>query len=302
MNKIQDADFMIQFPPALKKDKSMLALGEIIAEELHITARETRKNIIYANIEELSETWLDVLAYDLHVDWYDHDYPIEIKRAIIKDSIKIHQKLGTKYAVETALRNVYKGAGISEWFEYGGRPYYFKININIGSSGFPKGAYQDILGKVWFYKNLRSHCDGIYISLKGGDSVVRIMAGSGSGAVLKVKAKTADQIKAVETLHIITNAAAGADLKVKPQTTDNVKTKKILHISTVGVVGVVLKAKPVLPKQIQAHEAANVSAGILEANTLQIKTKLPRKLSAGVEVQSEAHQKTGNRMAVKREI
>ena len=86
MNKIQDTDFMIQFPPALKKDKSMLALGEIIAEELHITAHETRKNIIYANIEELSETWLDVLAYDLHVDWYDYDYLIEIKRAIIKDS------------------------------------------------------------------------------------------------------------------------------------------------------------------------------------------------------------------------
>lgn len=26
----------------------------------------------YANINELSETWLDVLAYDLHVDWYQY--------------------------------------------------------------------------------------------------------------------------------------------------------------------------------------------------------------------------------------
>ena len=46
----------------MKKYKSMLALGQLIAEELHITAHETKKNIIYANIEELSETWLDVLA------------------------------------------------------------------------------------------------------------------------------------------------------------------------------------------------------------------------------------------------
>ena len=43
MNKIKDADFMTKFPPALKKDKSMLALGQLIAEELHITAHETKK-------------------------------------------------------------------------------------------------------------------------------------------------------------------------------------------------------------------------------------------------------------------
>ena len=161
MNKINDADFMKKFPPALKKDKLMSALGKIAAEELHITARETRKNIIYADIDKLSETWLDVLAYDLHVDWYDYDYPVEVKRAVIKDSIKVHQKLGTKYAVETALRNVYKGASIKEWFEYGGRPYYFKINIDTSGSSLAENAYADILNKVQFYKNLRSHLEMI---------------------------------------------------------------------------------------------------------------------------------------------
>ena len=73
MDNIKDADFLTTFPPALKNDKSMLALGWLVAEELHITANETKKNIIYANIDNLSETWLDVLAYDLHVDWYDYD-------------------------------------------------------------------------------------------------------------------------------------------------------------------------------------------------------------------------------------
>ena len=107
MNKIKDADFLTTFPPALKQDESMLALGRLIAEELHITAEETKKNIIYANIEELSETWLDVLAYDLHVDWYDYDYPIEAKRAIIRDSVRVHQKLGTKAAVEMALGGIH---------------------------------------------------------------------------------------------------------------------------------------------------------------------------------------------------
>ena len=102
MNSLKDADFYATFPPALKKDEKMVALGRLIADELHQTVEQTKKNIIYANINELSETWLDVLAYDLHVDWYDYDYPIEAKRAIIRDSVRVHQKLGTKAAVEMA--------------------------------------------------------------------------------------------------------------------------------------------------------------------------------------------------------
>ena len=107
MNSLKDADFYATFPPALKKDEKMVALGRLIANELHQTVEQTKKNIIYANINELSETWLDVLAYDLHVDWYDYDYPIEAKRAIIRDSVRVHQKLGTKAAVEMALGGIH---------------------------------------------------------------------------------------------------------------------------------------------------------------------------------------------------
>lgn len=273
MNKIQDADFMIQFPPALKKDKSMLTLGKIIGEELHITAHETRKNIIYANIEELSETWLDVLAYDLHVDWYDYDYPTDIKRAVIKDSIKVHQKLGTKYAVETALRNVYKGASISEWFEYGGRPYYFKINIDTGGSSLAEDAYADILDKVRFYKNLRSHCDGLYIRLNGGSAKIKVAAGGGIGVVLKVRAKTADSIY----------------------------TESGLQIVMAGSIGAVLKVKPILQKEIQERETVNVLAEISQENRMKIKAKMPENLKGEAAVSAGARQKTGNILTVKGE-
>ena len=271
MNKINDADFMKKFPPALKKDKLMSALGKIAAEELHITARETRKNIIYADIDKLSETWLDVLAYDLHVDWYDYDYPVEVKRAVIKDSIKVHQKLGTKYAVETALRNVYKGASIKEWFEYGGRPYYFKINIDTSGSSLAENAYADILNKVQFYKNLRSHCDGLYIKLNGGSAAMRAEAGCGIGGILKVKAKTADFINAEETVHIVTT----------------------------GAVGMILKVKPVLEKQIQERETVNVVADILQGNRIRVKAKTAESLKGGAAVRTEVNQKTGNVLMVK---
>lgn len=97
------ADFTNSLPPALKNDPDMMALAQTISAQLQTTAAEIRKNIIYARIDELDEATLDVLAYDLHVDWYDYSYPIEVKRRTIRDSIQVHRRLGTKYAVEKAL-------------------------------------------------------------------------------------------------------------------------------------------------------------------------------------------------------
>ena len=187
MNDIQNTDFITTFPPALKQDKQMLALGQLVAEELHITARESDKNIIYTYIDGLGENWLDSLAYDLHVDWYDYDYPIETKRKLLKNSVRVHQKLGTKYAVQSVLQDVYRTAKVEEWFEYGGRPYTFRIKIDIGNVGLSESTDSEIVNKMQFYKNLRSHCDGIYYSLSVEKADVKTAAMHGLGIKIKVK-------------------------------------------------------------------------------------------------------------------
>lgn len=161
MNNIKDSDFLSTFPPALKLDETMLALGKLVAEELHITAQEAERNIIFSNIDTLSEFWLDILAYDLHVDWYDYDYPIDAKRAVLKDSVKVHQKLGTKAAVEMALGGIHPFSEIEEWFDYGGNPYRFRIVLDTTKSRV-QADYDKIIKTVDIYKRLTAHLDGLY--------------------------------------------------------------------------------------------------------------------------------------------
>lgn len=139
----------------------MTALARVIAEQLQGTVQQIGKNIIYARIDELDEQTLDVLAYDLHVDWYDYSYPIEVKRQTIRDSVRVHRRLGTKYAVETALGAVFPGTRVQEWFEYGGEPYMFKVIIGATESGVSADRQAAVLERVRFYKNLRSHLEAI---------------------------------------------------------------------------------------------------------------------------------------------
>lgn len=275
MNKIKDADFMAKFPQALKKDKSMLALGKIIAEELHITANETQKNIIYANVEELPETWLDVLAYDLHVDWYDYDYPVDIKRKLIKNSIMVHQKLGTRCAVQSVLQDVYSTARIEEWFEYDGQPYTFKIKVNIGNEGLTEDTSREIAYKMQFYKNLRSHCEGIFYILNAGKAKVKAAALHGVGTKLKVKPLLQKSIK-----------AAGQN-----------------DIRAATSIGATLKILPLLEAKIETGVTKAVTANLQTLNRIKVKYYMPDVLRAGTGATGsmKAYQKSKLTMSIREE-
>jgi len=159
-NDVYSIDFTRTLPPALKDDEKMFALGKTIADELQKTIRLSKQAIIYARIDELDSDVLDILAYDLHVDWYNYNYSVEAKRAIIKDSVKVHKRLGTKFAVHTALCNLAPQNGVEEWFEYGGEPYHFRIYVDTTDSNINVTVY-DIIQSVKFYKRLSAHLDEI---------------------------------------------------------------------------------------------------------------------------------------------
>jgi P2-related tail formation protein len=69
--------------------------------------------------------------------------------------------LGTKAAVECAVSAIYKDTKVSEWFEYGGPPYHFKLLIDATYEDVDPVKHQRVLDRVEYYKNLRSAPYGI---------------------------------------------------------------------------------------------------------------------------------------------
>ncbi|MCF8018291.1 MAG: phage tail protein I [Vallitaleaceae bacterium] len=157
-NTIYEIDLTRMLPPSLKNDEKMIALANVIGAELQKTSKMAKLNIIYARIDELEETVLDILAYDLHVDWYDYSYPVEAKRALIKDSVKVHKRLGTKFAVETALGNLHPTSYVEEWFQYNGEPFSFRVILDTTFSRAGAG-YFEIKKAVDSYKRKSAHMD-----------------------------------------------------------------------------------------------------------------------------------------------
>lgn len=158
---IYSVNFADYLPETLKYDPKMKAFAAAVTEQMLGVSAEIDNVLIYSKINELPEELIDILAYDMHVDWFDYSYSLDAKRDILKGSVKIHKTLGTKYAVETALGTIYPYTKIEEWFCYGGKPFCFRIRLN----GDYNSAINitDILQKILIYKRASAHLDTICI-------------------------------------------------------------------------------------------------------------------------------------------
>lgn len=149
-------------PNSLDKSKMLRTINEVLQPYLDKNWEELIPRLfLYSRIDELPEEFLNHLGYQLHVDFWEPDLPIEKKRKLIKNSIKYHKHKGTPYAVEQLLSDVFDDTWLKEWFEYGGDPYYFRIY----TSDFLKSEkmFKDFIRALFTVKNTRSWLEGIVL-------------------------------------------------------------------------------------------------------------------------------------------
>ena len=160
-------------PPALQKDPSAVALAEAMADLLARRPEEIEQLRIYPVIDRLDERLLDILAYDFKVDWWDADYSLEEKRRTLKDSWRVHKLLGTKAAVEMAISAIYPRTTVLEWWEYGGEPYHFRLDINITNDSIDSVKQRRVMERLEYYKSLRSHNDGVTYFVEAAPAIAK---------------------------------------------------------------------------------------------------------------------------------
>ena len=162
---INDVSLLDIMPQSLLDDHSVKALAMAIDQELQGISSEINLCLIWSRIDELPEDVIDLLAWHLHIDWYDSAADISIKRQLVKSATRIHQQRGTPAAVEEIIQTYFGDGYVQEWFEYGGDPYRFKvISSNASITAELANQFIAVLNSV---KNTRSHLESILIALSG---------------------------------------------------------------------------------------------------------------------------------------
>ncbi len=124
----------------LQQDPDMIAAAKSVDSDFSIVVNDVKQCILLPRIDEIEDgNVLDLLAWQMHVDFYDTTLPVQIKQELIKNSNHLHKRKGTAGAVEKVAGIVFGRSWVTERFEYSGNPYYFKVNVEA-TTIYPKEA------------------------------------------------------------------------------------------------------------------------------------------------------------------
>jgi len=152
------------FPPNLREDKNVQAFAEILDRVFsELTEEDLQKLFVYA-IDSQPESVIDWLAWQFHVEGYELAQSLEEKRNLVKNAIELHRYKGTRYAIEKVLETLKLQGKVQEWFEYGGEPYRFKVDLGIQDREITPELRDKLKKLIEEYKNERSWLEELILS------------------------------------------------------------------------------------------------------------------------------------------
>lgn len=156
MIKLTDARLTDALPKTLAEQPWVQALAEASCRMRRRVMAYADRTRLFCDIDEASEEALDALAVELQTPLYKNDYPLTVKRQIVKNSMLYYIRSGTRGAVEELLADIYQGAEVEEWFEYGGEPNYFRVAIDISRTTVPVAEMTPAELESWLYSVKRA--------------------------------------------------------------------------------------------------------------------------------------------------
>lgn len=181
---IYDMKWEELLPESLKGDSRIMAMAKAIGEQKRKIAAELWRVRVWQEIERMPEAVLDVIAYDLDVRWYDGEYPVAVKREVLKKLFSTYKTLGTPGAVKQCLGDIYQNAEIKEWWQYDGKPYRFKLELDAEYEGTDPERHNRAIARMGYYQNARSELDGIEYVGKAANNATAHQGVCGAGMIM----------------------------------------------------------------------------------------------------------------------
>ena len=152
-------------PDVLKDDKRVTSLAELI-EKSRQEIQELLPFLFIYDLSTLSDSELEDLAwqFDVSKTAWELAQNRSQKEELVKNAVILKMKLGTPWAIKKVLKILKLGGTVKEWFEYGGTPYKFKIEIASTNRQITPKLRDKLKKLIEEYKNERSWLEEILLS------------------------------------------------------------------------------------------------------------------------------------------
>lgn len=152
-----DRDDLLQ--PSLQGDVRMEALARLAAR---ISALPVSTPLV--NLFDLVDaSALPALGEQFHilgVEGWNLAGTEAARRSLLKNAVELHRHKGTPWSIRYALETtLHIKTTITEWPQYGGKPYFFRVRLDVSDAGLDETGVTDAMRLIFDYKNVRSWLD-----------------------------------------------------------------------------------------------------------------------------------------------
>ncbi|EHE6818841.1 phage tail protein I [Campylobacter coli] len=138
------------------------------SKAIDLSAKARFEDLNLSSITNLAlncdERLLPILAnaYDVSIDGLEE----KEARKLISKALLLDRYNGTAWAIKEALSAVFPTAVVKEWFNYGGKPYFFKVKVSTTNVSFDERTLNTLERLIYDFKNVRSVLEAIEIEIE----------------------------------------------------------------------------------------------------------------------------------------
>lgn len=178
MIDLKDVTVLDILPDALRRDAKIMAASYALNHTARMILSMIDKTSVYALVDVLPEELVDLLALEFRAQYYDIDAKLEEKRGAVKKALLWYRKAGTASVVMELCEFLYGKSIVWEWFDYGGRPYTFKLEMLEENRLIDTAGINNFILAVKKVKNTRSLLEALIFHRKAD-----VLVHSGAAAV-----------------------------------------------------------------------------------------------------------------------
>ncbi|MDC5448450.1 phage tail protein I [Acinetobacter baumannii] len=161
------------------------------------TAKTTELNTNLSSlirVDNAPADFLSILAWQFSVDRWQDDWPDEVKRAQIKNSIKVHTYKGTNYALRSIVESFGYSITIHEWWQESpmNEPGTFQITIDTNGRALTEKTSKTLVELLNDAKPLTRELKGIEINVINVQGETNVACGCYGGDDVTIYPKIDD--------------------------------------------------------------------------------------------------------------
>lgn len=153
----------LSLPPNLQTDESF-ALGAAIDRQVRRLVEMSEMMQVWTNMDNVDPKYYSTIAACIKAPYFDSNFDDKTKLAILKSTLNIYRLAGSRVAIGQLISNIFGDGIIEPWYDYGGKPYHFRITTNVEDVDLTQdmlAKFEEILQKV---KRARSVLDAVSVS------------------------------------------------------------------------------------------------------------------------------------------